>query len=486
MIMNDSSEPETFAEEISRQRTSTSAEEDAELIKALETLKQIIERPTRAPRGINDVWGWSVGEEHARQPGTETREQVIERIKRSYKPEAEASARRSQQEVTALETIAAVLESLKEQTGTSRHDLKRVVKALEAIIADKIGPGDAPTEGKGSKLLILPGDETTGRELAEQVAKPVDRPVKKFKSDYIHIRSNEHPVIKSLVEKWGLTAVWVELQRMRRGMLESNPEIAAPLAQVAEEIDDLHEARLVDQSATKNVTTAPVIEPDTDRTLPPNQVADTPPTGSPVDVPHLQQPLLADVLRRVADEMDALQNPGSSPSPLTPSFHADAQGSAGKGETNMLRTTNIKIGDGIEIHAFRDSASIKAKHLYARFSMQKLNPDLVAQSGKYYPFTDEFVDFFRAAEKLILEREKLADEWAAAANRGTISSLRLKWDDDRKGIKRPEYWQFRQWANNFIAHVKEMPPVPNWDLFKELKDWNEWGPRPTFIHNEGP
>jgi len=485
--MSERQEPETFAEEISRLRTGSSAEEDAELIKALETLKQIIERPARAPRGINDVWGWSVGQEHARQPGTETREQVIERIRKSYGPDSQTSAKRSQQERTALETIAAVLESLKEETGTSRHDLKRVVKALEAIIADKIGPGDAPTEGKGSKLLILPGDETTGRELAEKVAKPVDRPVKKFETDYIHIRSNEHPVIKSLVEKWGLTAVWVELQRMRRGMLESNPEIAAPLAQVAEEIDDLHEARLSGQSAAKNMPPAPFIQqPDVIRNNLASQAADTPPTGNPTDVSNFQHPLLADVLRRVADEMDALQNPGASSPLLTPSFHADTQASAGKSETNMLRTTNIKIGDGIEIHAFRDSASIKAKHLYARFSMQKLNPDLVAQSGKYYPFTDEFVDFFRVAEKLILEREKLADEWAAAANRGTISSLRLKWADDRKGIKRPEYWQFRQWANNFIAHVKEMPPVPNWDLFRELKDWNEWGPRPTFIHNEGP
>ncbi len=492
--MNDSSEPETFAQEISRQRTAASAEEDAELIKALETLKKIIERPARAPRGIHDVWGWSVGNEHARQPDTETREQVLERIRRSYQPDILTPSNRPEQERAALETIAAVLESLKNESGTSKHDLKRTVKALEAIIADRIGPGDASLTDKGSKLLLLPG-EKTGRELSEEIAKPVDRPIKKVPNDYIHIHSNEHPVIKSLVEQWGLTAVWVEIQRMRRGMLESNREIAVTLAKVAEEIDDLREDAPTQEVTVKQASPVPAAGPAQDnRTVGP-VLAQSQPLGRSAisdsidrlaNAESASPSILSEVLRRVADEYDALQKPDAL-SPLTLDSQPEQFGNKPKkGPEKIFRETLIHAEGGIEISAYKELASIKARHLSISYTIKTLDPDLVAKSGKYYPFTDEFVDFFRAAENLIKEREKLTDERIEASNRGYIASLRLKWDDDKKGVKRPEYWQFRPWADNFIARFKEISAVPDWDLLKELKNWNKWGPKPPSYHNTGP
>ncbi|MCB1591287.1 MAG: hypothetical protein KDI90_02425 [Alphaproteobacteria bacterium] len=212
----------------------TAQDEDAELRQALETLKRIIERPKRAPFGTNDVWGWSTGKEHSLEPGTLPREQVVERIRGSYSPQVDGEpvAERSDSEISVLETISTALEKMGENPAYAHHDLKRIVKALEVIIADRIGPGDAPAEP--SKMMVAPGTRT-GRDISEQVAKSVLTPEEET-LDYSYIVS-DHPLIAELVKEHGLTSVWNELLRIRFQLPSVNQEIAAALSKAALTMD---------------------------------------------------------------------------------------------------------------------------------------------------------------------------------------------------------------------------------------------------------
>lgn len=214
------------------------ASEDAELLAALETLRRVVNRPKRAPRGTNDVWGWSTGQEHALEPGTEPREQVVERIRKSYLAgDGSAPAERQANEVAVLETIAHVIDAMKDRPEYAQHDLKRIVKALEAVVQDKVGPGDAPPEP--SKMLIGPGAKSS-RQIAEELAQPALNPEEET-LDYAYIVS-DHPKIAELVQEHGLTTVWNELLRLRFDLPSKNEEIASTLCKVALALygDDLY------------------------------------------------------------------------------------------------------------------------------------------------------------------------------------------------------------------------------------------------------
>lgn len=209
------------------------ASDDAELLAALETLRRVVNRPKRAPRGTNDVWGWSTGQEHALEPGTEPREQVVERIRKSYLAgDGSAPAERQANEVAVLETIAHVIDAMKDRPEYAKHDLKRIVKALETVIADKVGPGDAPPEP--SKMLVAPGLRS-GKDIAEELAKPVLTPEEET-LDYAYIVS-DHPAIAQLVQEHGLTTVWSELLRLRFELPITNKDIASTLSKVTMAMD---------------------------------------------------------------------------------------------------------------------------------------------------------------------------------------------------------------------------------------------------------
>ncbi len=205
-----------------------SASDDADLLAALETLRRVVSRPKRAPRGTNDVWGWSTDQEHALEPGTEPREQVVARIKKSLEPEDGLPApTREAGEAAVLETIAHVIDAMKDRPEYAQHDLKRIVKALEAVVSDKVGPGDAPPEP--SKMLIGPGIKSS-RQIAEELAQPVLTPEEET-LDYAYIVS-DHPTIAELVREHGLTTVWNELLRLRFDLPSKNEEIASTLCKV--------------------------------------------------------------------------------------------------------------------------------------------------------------------------------------------------------------------------------------------------------------
>lgn len=207
--------------------------DDIELLQALETLRRVVGRPKRAPRGTNDVWGWSTGQEHAIEPGTEPREQVVERIRKSYAaPDGSTPAGRTEREVAVLETIALVLDNFKDRPEYAQHDLKRIVKALEAVVSDRVGPGDAPPEP--SKMLVGPGEKSR-RQIAEDLAKPVLTPEEET-LDYSYIVS-DHPAVAALVKEHGLTTIWSELLRLRFDLPIKNPDIASTLSKVTLAMD---------------------------------------------------------------------------------------------------------------------------------------------------------------------------------------------------------------------------------------------------------
>lgn len=211
----------------------SSASEDAELLAALETLRRVVNRPKRAPRGTNDVWGWSTGQEHALEPGTEPRDRVVARIKKSYQPDdGTPASSREAKEVAVLETIAHVIDAMKDRPEYAKHDLKRIVKALETVIADKVGPGDAPPEP--SKMLVAPGTRSA-KDLSQELALPVLTPEEET-MDYSYIVS-DHPAIAQLVQEHGLTTVWSELLRLRFELPITNKDIASTLSKVTMVMD---------------------------------------------------------------------------------------------------------------------------------------------------------------------------------------------------------------------------------------------------------
>ncbi|MCB1839166.1 MAG: hypothetical protein H6858_04530 [Rhodospirillales bacterium] len=475
--MSDEQETEeTFVEEAARlareRQENGTNDEDADLKLALATLRKIAERPARAPRGVNDTWGWCVGNEHAPEPGTETRDEVIFRIRRSYGAvPGPTPQNRDDKEKGALETITAMLDNMGKQPSFARHDLKRIVKVLETIIADRIGPGDDPS-GKSSKYIILPG-EHTGPELSNLLASPVTEAVK-APSDYVQTRSKSHPELARLEEQYGKTQVYVELQRIKLGMLPLNEDIAKAIAEIAEDVNEPI-AELEEQGAPAALAQAG------DKAAAKEQIEAALSQAGP-------QTQLADVLRRVAEEIDgqtAIANLGT-PTEAPPA----------KDPRRFYRQVDFTTEDGVRITTNPVWARIRTEHfdfifMRLQLALDKRNkPQTIleeAEKGPYWPFTPEYVEFITEAEKIYSEKKALADERIAAEKEGPITWMSLKWSDHAKGIpQRMADWQFHRWSRNFLLHLKQTEGIADWDLLDDLKKWNSWGVKGPKYEEHGP
>lgn len=492
-MASETDQEETFtqeAERLAQERIAalTAEDEDAELKLALATLMKVAERPPRAPRGINDVWGWSVGNEHALQPGTESRQQVIERIRRSYTAEPKTGGSRNENEKGALETIASALENIKDNPGFASHDLKRIVKALDTIISDRIGPGDDPS-GKPSKYLLLPGSKTAA-QIAMETAAPVPEPTAGSK-DYVHARSNVDPNFIELEQRHGKTQVYIELQRIKLGMMPLNEDIAKAIAEIAEKVDSEAKQALRDTKAERQYSPEPhsggttQLHGDNSDTDISHHTANDEQTGAKTVLTDEAQAGIAEL---GTPEIRTTTSPSKAFIPKRSNdFTRD----------NEFEDTSL----GLRIKCrMKGLASIKTKNFSFDYSFKELvyaygfleRPKGIieiaeAENSRYYPFTIDYIKFISEANRLYDEKKALSSVRVEADKQGPLSRMRLRWKDHAEGAPyRMAGWEFYRWSKQMTREIHRMQGKPDWDRLEELKNWNDWGKEPADVEPHGP
>lgn len=483
--MDSGIENETFtqeAERLAQQRLAelTAGDEDADLKLALATLKKIAERPARAPRGRHDSWGWSVGDEHAIQEGTEPITVVIDRIRRSYEG---FKTNRDPKEIGALETIVAALRNYQERPGLASHDLKRIVKLLDTIISDRIGPGDDPS-GKPSKYVLLPGTKTAA-QIALEMAKPVTEPTTGAKHEYIHARSSHIPDFTELEGKYGKSEVYVELQRIKLGMNPLNIEIATALAEIAEyvEIAKQREAPAALEAHHPSPTQAGQthLPEDRSRNL----------TGAAV------QPAGTVMTDQAQIGIAQLGTPVSG----LPTLTADRKPQRPKFGDFSKQVDFTDPADGLTVRCLPDTAIIKSKYFQFNYTYRQLYYDnstskrrdkgiidiAETENSNYYPFTLDYIKFIRQADKLIDEQRALMEVRKKADKEGPLSRMRLRWKDHAEGVPyRMADWQQYAWQRHMTQQIERMWGKPDWEALKQLNDWRDWGEKPPEYEYHAP
>ncbi len=489
-MSSDGPQFETFTEEAERlaqQRLAemTAGDEDADLKLALSTLQKIVERPPRAPRGQNDVWGWSVDNEHALQPGTEPRQEIINRIKRSYDPtQLGAANNRDQTEIGALETIVAMLENIKERPGLASHDLKRVAKLLKTIIDNRIGPGDDPS-GKPSKYVILPKIKTAA-QIALELSTPVAQPTTGPKNDYIHTRSSSVPDFSELEQKYGKSQVYVELQRIKLGMMPLNVEIATAIAEIAEKVDThaSQEASLAEQP-TPAVVQTPQNHDGQAHT--PRQEGHSKNAGGKANIQTMTDEAQIGIAQ-LGMPVANLAVPPIETGRRKPKF----------GEFSR-QTYFEDPSDGLKVTCTQDMARLISKYFNFDYSYRQLYYEgnsghdkgvidiAEKENSDYYPFTLEYIRFIREAQKICDHYKALSDVRKEADKQGPLSRMRLRWDDHAKGVPyRMAGWEFYAWQRNMSQEIDRLHGKPDWGLLENLKNWRNWGKEPPDYEPHAP
>ena len=499
----------------------SATDEDRELRAALDTINRVLKRKGRQPYGTNDVWGWSRGDEHQVQEGTEPLETVVDRISRTYDPSNEDLARgRDDEELRQLEIVAHALKTIqKNPDKIVKTELRQIRDLLEAIIDHKYGPGESLENDK--KLVIAPETPVFRLSIEDDKDESIKPSDAASEQAFIKVRTSDDRV-RPLIETYGYKAFSEERIRLIYGKDPHNRTLADAIARIAVDID-LHDpeiiaARAEEQEAAPETPaeTAPNTPAPTEaapaetapntaapadaatNTPAPTEaapVATTPAEAAPADETQgkriLSESEIEDKIQSAVKEQIARQEGISALKRLISQKPDDAPGEEPekpkKTESGYLEDYRE---NGVRIRRSETGVSISYYsqtfvYYYAKLSEEDLKL-ITDNESRYAPAAESLVNAVVTGIEAMNVEDRRSTEFLKAYKEGMWSKLKLSWEDERNGIKNRRHpLQNREWEKNMkkvldgtfsFNPVGPSQALPTQESVDKAVRWHFWPP----------